>query len=186
MLLKNKYSYHSFKVNWNQQNPDDVTYTGHPSMCIQVTEVCVLSPLIWVSEPSTLEPGHSQWHKRKHLQNTQGHCLVDNWGVCPNKKELTIKTLLSLRVGPRRRSISSPESALLLVSTRKKDSGHSKAGSPQIMDFRLVYARSEIWNSCCQRLQKWTFNTTAHKMKVAWVRVLGADQKKSGLWDEIA
>ena len=33
-----------------------------------------------------------------------------------------------------------------------------------------------------QRLQKWTITTIAHKFEVARVRVLGADQKKSGLW----
>ena len=30
--------------------------------------------------------------------------------------------------------------------------------------------------------KNWTFTTTEHKLEVAKVRVLGADQKKSGLW----
>ena len=76
----------------------------------------------------------------------------------------------------------SSRAAFLLFSTKNTDSGHFQGRSPQITDFRLVYARSEIWNnSGCQRLQKWTFTTTAHKLEVARVRVLGADQKKSWL-----
>lgn len=72
-------------------------------------------------------------------------------------------------------SISTPESAFLLVNT--KNTGlwptlaTSKAGSRQITDFRRVYTPSEVWNNsgcqCCERLQKWTFTTTAPKLAIA-------------------
>ena len=59
----------------------------------------------------------------------------------------------------------------------------TSGSSTQITDFRLVYARSEIWNNTdCQRLQKWTFTTTVQKLEVVRVSVLCSDQKKSGLW----
>ena len=76
---------------------------------------------------------------------------------------------------------SRPQSPLFFWSAiRTRTLATCKAGSPQITDFRLVYAYSKFWNnSGCQRLQKWTFTTYAHKLEV---RVLGADQKKSGLW----
>ena len=82
------------------------------------------------------------------------------------------------------RAKSRPQSPLFFWSApRTQTLATSKAGSPQITDFRLFYARSEIWNnSGCQRLQKWIFSTTAHKMDVARVRAFGADQKKCGLW----
>ena len=79
---------------------------------------------------------------------------------------------------------SRPHSLLFFWSApRTRTQATSKTGSPQITDFPLVYARSEFWNnSGCQRLQKRTFPTTAHKLEVARIRVLGADQEKSGLW----
>ena len=44
-----------------------------------------------------------------------------------------------------------------------------------------THAQNILTNSGCERLQKWTFPSTAHELEVARVRVLGADQKKSGL-----
>ena len=37
-------------------------------------------------------------------------------------------------------------------------------------------------NGGCQRLLEWAFPATAHKLEMARVRVLGADEKESGLW----
>ena len=81
-------------------------------------------------------------------------------------------------------TLSRPQSPLYFWTAPKtRILATFKAESPQITDFRLVYARSELCNnSGCQRLQKWTFITTAHKLKVTRVRALGADQKISGLW----
>ena len=79
---------------------------------------------------------------------------------------------------------SFPESAFLLVSTKNTDSGHfqGRKSANHGLPARLR-TRSEIWNnSGCQWLQKWTCTTTAHNREVTRVRVLGADQKKSGLW----
>ena len=46
----------------------------------------------------------------------------------------------------------------------------------------FVLASSIAGSSACQLLQISTFNATAHELEMARVRVLVADQKKSGLW----
>ena len=73
------------------------------------------------------------------------------------------------------KSLSRPpaESAFFRSAPRTRTPAISKAGGPQISD--LVYVRSETRNSSgCQRLQlQWNFTTTAHKLEVARVRVLG-------------
>ena len=69
---------------------------------------------------------------------------------------------------------------------RTRTLARSKTGSPQIADFRLVYADSEISNNGgCQRLLEWTLTTTAHRLKMANVfLVLTKRKRDSG--DEIA
>ena len=77
-----------------------------------------------------------------------------------------------------------PQSPLSFWSApRTRTLARSKAGSPRIKVFRLVYADSEIWNNGgCRRLLEWTFTATAHKLEMARVRFLGADQLESVLW----
>lgn len=76
--------------------------------------------------------------------------------------------------------ISSPESAFLLVSNKNTASGHFQGRKSANHGLAARLRTLRILKQ--QRLQKRTFTTTAHKLEVAKVRVLGADRNKSGLW----
>ena len=58
-----------------------------------------------------------------------------------------------------------PRPLFFWSAPRTRTLATSKAGSPQITDFRLVYARSEIWNnSNCQRLK----NGPLPRLRISW------------------
>ena len=129
----------------------------------------------------------------RYFKSSRWHQEIDTFGRNVSQRSLSLR-MPRTWAQARSQTISSPEAALLLVSTKKsRPLARSNTGSPRFTDFPSLCACSE---SSLTNLIGSGFNllcSQSHsKTECRWtspeggpeVAILGADQKERGFWRE--